>query len=75
MRAKVEDSEQRLLQDALQLRVHLQVVDSLPSNGVMPVKAKQGSPAKNNERRSALSTEEPAEMFLKSETVKRLVVR
>ena len=28
----------RLLQDALQLKIHLQATDNLPSNGVLPVK-------------------------------------
>lgn len=38
VRTKIEDSETRLLQDALQLKVHLQATDNLPSNGVLPVK-------------------------------------
>lgn len=40
VKAKIFDSEERLLHDALQLRVHLKVIDDLPSNGVLPLKTK-----------------------------------
>ena len=43
VKTKIDDSEQRLLQDALQLKVKLKAIDSLPNNGILPIRAKMQS--------------------------------
>lgn len=37
---KINDQETKLVHEALQLRINLKATGSLPSNGILPVKAK-----------------------------------
>lgn len=46
----------RLLQDALQLKIHLQATDNLPSNGVLPVKRRTTTQFANHKKTEAANT-------------------